>query len=210
MDNVLPCHCHTAGGKDAVTLAAAAGQAQAVQLLLACPQLKTAGVAGAAQAAAAARHTKLAVVVLWALLSRKRPTAAAAVLADRHAQPLAIELLQQWQAADNTVRDLQARKPALQQLLLGNAASHQQLRAAAADITASAVGAALQAATPMPGGAPDGAAVMAAASAAAAAAVADVVAFSRQTAAVAAAAASITAVAAAATPSAVADNGQPS
>jgi hypothetical protein len=102
---------------------------QAVQLLLAAPQLATEAVADAAKAAAAAGHADLAVAVLKALKSRDR-NAAEAALAN---QSLAAVMLRQWEADQELLRQQEARWPALQHLLIGVSAAHQQLRAAAAD-----------------------------------------------------------------------------
>jgi hypothetical protein len=86
--------------------------------------------AGAARAAAKAGHAELAITVLRALKLRDSSAAAAEVVGS---QALAAEVLRQWGAAEDTAREKQARWPALQQLLIGISASHQQLRAAAAD-----------------------------------------------------------------------------
>jgi hypothetical protein len=88
-------------------------------------------------------------------------------------QSVAVEVLRQWQAAEASIREWQARWPALQQLLVGICATHKQLQAA--DISTAAVSAAVQAAIPaVLDEAADGAAVVTAASAAAAAGVAEV------------------------------------
>jgi hypothetical protein len=83
-------------------------------------------------------------------------------------------VLRQWQAYDAKARELKALGPALQQLLVGICIANQQLHAAAADITASTVTAALQQARSVltHRGAADAAGVVGAASAAAFAAVA--------------------------------------
>lgn len=121
---------------------------------------------------------ELAVVVLQALLVHDK-AAAAAVLAD---QSLAAGVLAHWQAAVSTLREQEARWPALQGLVMGLAATHQQLQAAAADIAARAVTAARHAQ-----GRVVGAAAVSSASVAAVAAVADVAALAQDGAADAAA-----------------------
>jgi hypothetical protein len=97
--------------------------------------------AGAAKAAAAEGHTELAFVVLEALMARDWSTATS-VLAH---ESVAAEVLVRWQAAEATIREEEARWLELQQLLLGIAQTHQQLRAAAAGVTASATSAPAQA-----------------------------------------------------------------
>jgi hypothetical protein len=155
--------------------------------------------AHAAKAAAAAgpARAELAITVLKALMARDRP-AAAALLAD---QSMAALVLGQWETSEGTVRELlQAQWPAMQQLLIGIAGTHQQqlqqLQAAAGDITSSAVAAAVQAARQVLGEAAGEAAVgaaAAAASAVASAAAADVAPLTEDAAAAAAAAAAQTA-----------------
>jgi hypothetical protein len=56
------------------------------------------------------------------------------------------EVLVRWEAAEAIIREEGARWPELQQLLLGVARTHQQLRSAAAHITTSASNAAARAA----------------------------------------------------------------
>lgn len=150
--------------------------------------------AHAARAAAAAgpARAELSITVLKALMARDRP-AAAAVLAD---QSMAALVLGQWETSEGTVRELLAQWPAVQQLLIGIAGTHQQqlqqLQAAAGDITSSAVAAAVQAARQVLGEAAGEAAVgaaAAAASAVASAAAADVAPLTEDAAAAAAAAA---------------------
>jgi ankyrin repeat protein len=131
-------------GQTPVHLAAESGHVQTARLLLAAPLLTTEAMACVTAEAAAAGHTELAMLALQALMSRDMPAAAAAMASHRS---LAIEVLQQWRTAQNTVRELEARSPALQQLVVDVAGTYQQLRAAAADITTSAVGAAVQVAT---------------------------------------------------------------
>lgn len=117
------------------------GHTQAVQLLLASPQLSVNAMAGAARAAAAAGHVELGVVVLEALMARAQDGAAAAAAAARDLtgqQSLADEVLRLWQAAEDRLREQEARRPALQQLLNGICATHRQLQVAAADSNASA------------------------------------------------------------------------
>jgi hypothetical protein len=124
------------------------GHSEAMQLLLASPQLVTKSMSGAAGTAAEQGHAELAVMVLKALMSRDLG-AAAIELAGQ--QSLAAEVLRQCQAIEDAVRQQEARWPALQQLLIGIATAHQQLRAAAVDIPASAVGPAVAIATPVLG-----------------------------------------------------------
>lgn len=52
---------------------------------------------------------------------------------------MAAEALKQWAAAESTAREQEARWPALQQLLIGICATHQELRMAAADTATSEV-----------------------------------------------------------------------
>jgi hypothetical protein len=115
--------------------AARAGRTQTVQLLLAAPQLTLQATTGAARTAAKAGHAELAKIVLRAVMARDM--AAVAELLDE--PTLAAEVLRQWQAAEANVREQEARWPALQQLLVGVAGAHQQLRAATAEITAPAI-----------------------------------------------------------------------
>jgi ankyrin repeat protein len=178
-----------AGGKTALYLAAEGGHTGVVGFLLAAPQLAIVSMLGAAGAAAAAGHTEPAVLVLQALMSRDGLTAAAELAGQ---QPLAAEVLRQWEAAEGLVRQLEARWPALRQLLIGVLTTHKQLQAAAADIKASSVRAAssaLQAGSPVVGEAECKAVVVAAASAAAVAAVADIAPMAHDAAAAAAVAA---------------------
>jgi hypothetical protein len=156
--------------KTPIYRAAQGGHTQAVQLLLASQQSTPAAMAGAARAAITGGHGELAMVLFNALRSRDK-VLAAAELAD---QSLAIEVLMQLQAAEDSVRELEARWPPLQQLVVGVAITHQELRAAAAGITATAATAAVQAAAPLLGGAESAACVGAAASVSAVAAVAEV------------------------------------
>jgi hypothetical protein len=102
---------------------------------------------------------------------------------------VAVEVLGLWQAAEDATRKLQAQWPAVQELMVGVATTHQQLQAAAADITASAVTAALQAARMALGAAASEAVVVAAATSSAVAAVAAVAPLAQKAAAAAAAAA---------------------
>lgn len=96
--------------------------------------------------------------------------------------PLAAETLRLLQAAEAGVRELEARKPEVQHLLIGVAGAHRQLETArreflatVADNTTAAVNAAMQAFPPQLQAAGNAAADMApAAGAAAQAAVADV------------------------------------
>lgn len=159
------------GSLTPVHSAAAAGQMQTVQLLLASPNLTTKAIEGAAKVANDSGHADLAIALLRALMSRDK---AAAVTELKGQQSLAAEVLKQWQASDDAARGLEARWPALQHLLLGIIATQKQLRAAAADITATTVSAAVQAATPVGGNAAEKAVVVGATSAAAMDAVAAV------------------------------------
>lgn len=118
---------------------------QAVQLLLAAPHLKPEVMAGQIRAAVLAGRSDVAIVVLKALVSRDR-LSAAAVLASR--QSVATAVLRQWRADERVIRKQEAQWPALQQLLIGMCLAHQQLREDAAVIIASAVTAAVQAAAP--------------------------------------------------------------
>lgn len=92
--------------------------------LLAAPGLATTYTADAAKAAAASGHAELAAVVLKALVSQDMSAAVPAV-ADE--QLFAAGVLRQWQAAEASIRELQARWPALQHLLVGICATHKQL-----------------------------------------------------------------------------------
>lgn len=157
--------------KTPIYRAAEGGHTQAIQLLLASPQMAPAAMAGAARAAQAAGHAELAIMLFNALRSRDRALAAAELAL---CPTLIPEVLMQLQAAEDSVSEHEARWPALQQLVVGMATTHQELRAAAADITASAVSAAMQAAMPLSSEAADATAVEAAASASAVAAVANV------------------------------------
>jgi hypothetical protein len=136
--------------------------------------------------AATSKHAVLSIILVKALILRDR--AAAESLASQ--QPLAAEVLSMWQDAERAAIDREHN--ALQQLVVGVAGAHKQLQAAAADITVSAVTAAMHAASLL--GEPQqvtttAAAPAAAASAAAVTAVADVAPLVEQTAATAAVAA---------------------
>jgi hypothetical protein len=100
----------------------------------------TAGVVtGAAQEAAAAGHAELAIQLLKAVVSQIEPApaeAAAAVLAN---QSVATGVLDLWEAAECTIREEEARWPALQQLVIGIASTHQQLQSTT-DIATQAAG----------------------------------------------------------------------
>lgn len=133
-----------ADGQTPIYRAAHSGMAKTVQLLLAAPQLASKAMAGAAKAAAARGHTDLAIAIMKVLIARDGPTADATAMLAR--QPVASKVLRLWQAAEDTVREEEARWSELQQLLLGIAGTHQQLQAAAGGISASAVIAAMQAA----------------------------------------------------------------
>lgn len=175
--------------------AAGYGHTEAMQCLLPVPQLAAEAKACAARAAAECGHAALAIMTLKAMGPEDGPSrmTAATVLGQ---QSVAVEVLRQLEAADGTIRELAAPGPALQELLIGIAATHQQLQSAAADITAAAVNAAVQAARQVSGRAAGEAAVAAAASAAAAAAIAAVAPLAQDAAPVAAAAAPATATAA--------------
>jgi hypothetical protein len=82
----------------------------------------------AAAAAAGAGHAELAWVLFEALMARDL-AAATAVLAN---PSVAEEVFVRWQAAEDIIREEEARWPELQQLLVGIAGVHQQLHAAAA------------------------------------------------------------------------------
>lgn len=120
--------------------AAGAGGTEIVSLLLGSPHLAAEGMAGAAEAAG---HDELAILLLKALMERDMPTPVA-VFAQ---QAVATKVLELWQAAEGTVSELQATWPAVLELMVSIATTHQQLQASAADITTSAVAAAGQAAT---------------------------------------------------------------
>jgi ankyrin repeat protein len=141
-----------AGGATPMYLATVGGHTEVVQLLLAAPQLTTKALKGAARAAAAAGHAELASMMLKALLSRQKPAAAVALVRQ---QSVAAEVLRQWQAAKGRVKELGARLPELQQLLIGILTAHKQLQAAASDIRGSAVKAAVGSAGGHAGGSVD-------------------------------------------------------
>jgi hypothetical protein len=111
--------------------AAAGGHSEVVQLLLAAPKLATEAIADAAAAVGAAGHTQLAMVLLNALLQRQQLPAATATLAS---QSVAAEVIGQWQAAEEAVRELEARWPQTQELIVSIAAAHQQLQTAAGSL----------------------------------------------------------------------------
>jgi ankyrin repeat protein len=134
-----------AGGSTPFYLAADAGHTETVQLLLTAPDLATESIADGLGAAAG--HAELAVTILQALMSRDIP-AAAAELAQTGRHSLARNVLSQWQAAEEAEKEQEARWPALQQLLVGIATAHQQLREAAADVVTFSVKAAVQGVTP--------------------------------------------------------------
>jgi hypothetical protein len=117
-----------------------------VQLLLAAENLAAEVLAGAAQAAAAAGHTELAIVLLKSVVAQDSPApaTAAAVLID---QSVASGVLELWEAAESAIREEEARWPELQQLVIGIARTHQQLQsvAAAAEITTPEVSPGVQA-----------------------------------------------------------------
>jgi hypothetical protein len=99
-------------------------------LLLASPLLAAQGMAGAAEAAAASGHADLAILVLRSLMARNMPAALAALAG----QALATEVLGLWQAAEEAaeeaIRESEAKWPAVQELLVSIATTHQQLQAA--------------------------------------------------------------------------------
>jgi ankyrin repeat protein len=158
--------------------AATRGYTQIVQLLLAAPQLATDHMIFAGRDAAAARHAELAIMLVKALNTRDNASAAAAAFT-AWPRSLGVDVLRQWQTADEKAKELEGRWPALQQLLMGVLTTHRQLQAAAADITASALNAAQQAATAL-GVAATKSAVVAASRAAAVAAVSGVAAFGEE------------------------------
>jgi hypothetical protein len=133
--------------------------------------------------------------MLRALMARDEAAAAAALVGNKS---LAAEVLGLWQAAGRTVLELEACRPALQQLFLGFAITHQRLKASAADITASVVASGLQAAAPAGHQGQSEAAVVAAARSAAVAAISGVAPCAHETAAAAATVAVAVAVPAAA------------
>jgi hypothetical protein len=106
----------------------------------------------AARFAEGSGHTELAAVVMRDLLSRDGAETAAEKVANLGDPLLVALLMRQWQAAEGRAREAEARWPACQQLLIGVATAHQQLRGAAADIRTAAVSAAVQAAGPMGSG----------------------------------------------------------
>jgi ankyrin repeat protein len=131
-------------GHTAMHCAAAGGHADTVELLLTVPELTPGSNQGAARAAAEAGHAQLAVVLLEALMLRGKQTTAAHLLAHWPSRyTLAAGLFRQWWAAEGLVRELEARWPALQQLLVGIIATQKQLQAAPAHTSASAVSASL-------------------------------------------------------------------
>lgn len=113
-------------------------------------------IARAARAATAAGHNGLAVVLFETLMARDSAAAAAALYADQSLAAIvladvsvAAEVLGLWQAAEDTTRELEARWPEVQELMVGVASTHQQVQAAAAEIATSSVTAAVQAAQPV-------------------------------------------------------------
>jgi hypothetical protein len=112
--------------------------------MLAVPQLTTEAMVDAAETAASEGHVKLAFLLFEALMARDW-TAATEVLAE---QSVAEEVFVRWQAAEDIIREEEARWPELQQLLIEIAGTHQQLQLAsrqqpvAAGISVSATNAA--------------------------------------------------------------------
>lgn len=114
-----------------VHYAAASGHLEAVQLLTSGPQLSAQTLVGTAAAAAAVGHTEVAVVLLRALMVRDREAAAVEVAKSRS---LATEVLRLLQEAEDRLKEQEARWPVLQQLLVGAATAHQQLRNASVEL----------------------------------------------------------------------------
>jgi hypothetical protein len=95
-------------------------------------------------------------VLFETLMARDSAAAAAALYADQSLAAIvladvsvAAEVLGLWQAAEDTTRELEARWPEVQELMVGVASTHQQVQAAAAEIATSSVTAAVQAAQPV-------------------------------------------------------------
>jgi hypothetical protein len=109
-----------AWGKTPLHSAAAAGHTETVRFLLAAPKLSAKVLARAAQAAAAAGHAELAIVVLKALVAQrdKPPPAAAAVFAN---QSVTAGVLGLWETAKGIIREEEARWPELHWRLLAAA-----------------------------------------------------------------------------------------
>jgi hypothetical protein len=115
-------------GQTAMDLAAMSGHAEVVQLMLdATPQLSSELIATAARMAGGAGHRQLAMMLFELVMARGvvAMQAAASVLAE---PGIAGEVLAHWRAAEERVRELEAREPALQHLLIGVAVAHKALR----------------------------------------------------------------------------------
>jgi hypothetical protein len=135
--------------RTALDLAAAGAHIATVLLLAPLPTVpgptpESFVLADAAGAAAATGHAEEAIMLFKALMAQDVQATQRKL---NSYQPgglaLAAEVLRQWQTAGCTATELEARWPALQQLLVGILATHKQLQAASADLTASAASAAL-------------------------------------------------------------------
>jgi hypothetical protein len=137
--------------------AAVDGHTETVQLLLAVPELSIEVMASAFEAAVEANQGETAFQILRELKRQDIRAAAACLQAaaelsrgqlGRHTVlGLAEDMLTQWQEDEDAVQELKVSwLERMQQLLIGTAATHQQLQAAAGDNTVAAVTAAVQAA----------------------------------------------------------------
>mgnify|MGYP001806847916 CR=1 FL=1 len=113
------------------------------QLLAAHASLSIQALANAADAAAAAGHAELAVMLLQTLVAQDGPVPAAAI-AVLAKQPVAAVVLGLWEAAEGAIREEEERWPKLQQLMIGIAGTHQQLQLAKADSVSPAIGTGVQ------------------------------------------------------------------
>lgn len=121
----------------ALAFAAAEGHTAAVAVLLTAPDLKVLTMKRAIQAAVNKRRASTAACIMRVLLGRDM-SAAVSILEGRD-RPLARDVLRLWQVDINAVQNSEQQRLAMQQLVVGVAATHKQLQQATADITASAV-----------------------------------------------------------------------
>lgn len=135
-------------GDTVLSWAAMEGRTHVVNLLLSEVSFETealqhaAIVAGKAPNSAAGHRTAAAVAIVRALVARDADAALESLEQLLESPDVARSLLEAWMDDVSKVREVEQQRAGAQHIILGLAATHLQLRAAAGDITAAAVQAA--------------------------------------------------------------------